>query len=63
MGAAVSRNSLNQSRAAPCGGFACEIREIRGLFCAIRENRFKINRAFPSNHDDEAESLLSGRLK
>jgi hypothetical protein len=26
----------------PGGNLACEIREIDGLFCAIRENRFKI---------------------
>jgi hypothetical protein len=35
-------NAQEYSRAATCRDFACEIREILGLFCATPENRFKI---------------------
>jgi hypothetical protein len=34
------RASLNRSRAATCRDFACKIREIGWLFCAVPENRF-----------------------
>jgi hypothetical protein len=63
------RYSLNQSRAATCRDFACGVREIGGYFGRSRKtvarNWLKHSQSesrLSSNHHDEAESLLSGRL-
>jgi hypothetical protein len=63
------RNALEYSRAATCRDFACGIREIGRYFARSRKTgsnwlkRSQSDRAFFSNHDDEAESPLSRRLK